>query len=557
MPNELVYSAEVTGFDKVDRALKNQASALTQTATSAAKYGTSIKSLPAGTNEATRSIVDLGRVLQDAPFGFIGIANNINPLLESFKSLGAASGGTTGALKTLGSSLIGPNGLLLAFSAFQFVALGGVDVIKKFFQSASEVQKLEAAKKAIEDYKKAVEGIFSAAAKEQTEVLSLITVLNSEVETRGRKLAALEQLKKINPDIFNGLKLEQGAVVGLDGAYKSYLANLQNVIAAKVIQTKLEEKIELLLKAQGVAQTQGVRNLEATFKKINQERAKALEGLGNPQAVKVLNDLATSVDRIKDEKITKLNSEITDLLKQLSEFSTGIKIDPLKNVSKKVEEEVQKLTRGIRSLPLFSNAPKNAPEFPITIPVQPKIELANPPKFLRDFTENVESFLKNAADGIAINFAETLGNAITGDASIGDFFSGIFKVIAAGLKQLGKQVIAASILIKKIKTFLTTNPALAIAAGAALIVVGTVLENALNKQAFAVGTRSAPGGLSLVGDRGPELLNLPRGAQVTPAAQTANLLTGISDRIEVYGVLKGQDIYFSNKSYAKSYGKTA
>ncbi len=33
---------------------------------------------------------------------------------------------------------------------------------------------------------------------------------------------------------------------------------------------------------------------------------------------------------------------------------------------------------------------------------------------------------------------------------------------------------------------------------------------------FAVGTNSAPGGLSLVGEKGPELVNLPRGAQVIP-----------------------------------------
>ena len=37
-----------------------------------------------GSNEATASLINLSRVAQDAPYGFIGIANNINPLLESF-----------------------------------------------------------------------------------------------------------------------------------------------------------------------------------------------------------------------------------------------------------------------------------------------------------------------------------------------------------------------------------------------------------------------------------------------------------------------------------------
>jgi hypothetical protein len=36
--------------------------------------------------------------------------------------------------------------------------------------------------------------------------------------------------------------------------------------------------------------------------------------------------------------------------------------------------------------------------------------------------------------------------------------------------------------------------------------------------AFASGTDNAPGGLALVGERGPEIVNLPRGSQVIPNA---------------------------------------
>jgi hypothetical protein len=43
---------------------------------------------------------------------------------------------------------------------------------------------------------------------------------------------------------------------------------------------------------------------------------------------------------------------------------------------------------------------------------------------------------------------------------------------------------------------------------------------------FASGTNFAPGGMALVGEYGPELVNLPRGSQVATAAQTAKALTG-------------------------------
>ena len=39
---------------------------------------------------------------------------------------------------------------------------------------------------------------------------------------------------------------------------------------------------------------------------------------------------------------------------------------------------------------------------------------------------------------------------------------------------------------------------------------------------FATGTNFAPGGWAMVGERGPELVNLPRGSQVLPANETAN-----------------------------------
>ena len=43
---------------------------------------------------------------------------------------------------------------------------------------------------------------------------------------------------------------------------------------------------------------------------------------------------------------------------------------------------------------------------------------------------------------------------------------------------------------------------------------------------FAAGTDFAPGGVALVGEEGPELVNLPRGSQVLTASQTRDAVTG-------------------------------
>jgi hypothetical protein len=62
---------------------------------------------------------------------------------------------------------------------------------------------------------------------------------------------------------------------------------------------------------------------------------------------------------------------------------------------------------------------------------------------------------------------------------------------------------------------------------------------------FAAGTDFAPGGLALVGERGAELVNLPRGSQVIPNKQTQALLSG-GGKIEI-GVsqikVRGEDLY--------------
>ena len=72
---------------------------------------------PQVVNQSTQSLVNFGRVVQDAPFGIIGIANNIDPLLNSFQQLKASTGSSTLAFKALGSALIGPAGIAVAVSA--------------------------------------------------------------------------------------------------------------------------------------------------------------------------------------------------------------------------------------------------------------------------------------------------------------------------------------------------------------------------------------------------------------------------------------------------------
>jgi hypothetical protein len=58
---------------------------------------------------------------------------------------------------------------------------------------------------------------------------------------------------------------------------------------------------------------------------------------------------------------------------------------------------------------------------------------------------------------------------------------------------------------------------------AAVIAAGVAQEEKAASAKFALGTGFAPGGMAMVGEQGPELVNLPRGAQVYNHTQTQNM----------------------------------
>lgn len=69
---------------------------------------------------------------------------------------------------------------------------------------------------------------------------------------------------------------------------------------------------------------------------------------------------------------------------------------------------------------------------------------------------------------------------------------------------------------------------------------GAVQLGVIASQKFAAGTRDAPGGLALVGERGPELVNLPKHSQVFNAGVTSTALRGGGSNVNVTGEFRVQ-----------------
>lgn len=154
--------------------------------------GNSLQRLKPQSDSATGALINLSRVVQDAPFGFLGIANNLNPLLESFQRLRKESGSNATALKALGASLIGGGGIGLALGVVSSLLIVFGD---KLFGMG---KKAEQAKQPLKELKESIETVaagFSAESVTKIEIFrAALTNLALPLEERNKVLDKYNQL---------------------------------------------------------------------------------------------------------------------------------------------------------------------------------------------------------------------------------------------------------------------------------------------------------------------------------------------------------------------------
>jgi hypothetical protein len=139
--------------------------------------------------DATNALGNLSRVAQDAPYGFMGIANNLNPLLESFQRLSKESGGAGGALKSLVSGLTGPAGIGLALGVVSSLVVKFGKDIGDWISNTTELEKAQKAVK--EAFYDSLKGVEAGIAKDE----ALVSVINNVTLSTQARQAALNDLK--------------------------------------------------------------------------------------------------------------------------------------------------------------------------------------------------------------------------------------------------------------------------------------------------------------------------------------------------------------------------
>lgn len=210
------------------------------------KSGVSLSNIGLGSNSATLALQNLGRVAQDLPYGFIGISNNLNPLLESFQRLASESKAAgTSIVSVLTKSLTGAGGLGLALSvvtaAFSFASFGLQFWTRGMGQSKKAVDE---AAKANEDYQKSLKSISDSAIKDAEKQITDFTELTIRVKDNtislNERLAAAGKLQE-QSGYFAALSKEQILYGDITNAINETTQALLNNAYASAATSKAAE----------------------------------------------------------------------------------------------------------------------------------------------------------------------------------------------------------------------------------------------------------------------------------------------------------------------------
>jgi hypothetical protein len=167
--------------------------------------------------DASQSLINFSRIAQDAPYGIMGVANNLNPMVESFQRLAKTEGGTKKALQAMVAGLAGPAGVGVAIGVVSSLAVTFSKEIIAFFKGPTA--ELEAFRKKL---KEVADDIYKLIGGEQTKRTK--GILLAELIVGGNKTQQEEALKQLK-DLYSNSAAIQNAKLGQDKKFYQTLVN--------------------------------------------------------------------------------------------------------------------------------------------------------------------------------------------------------------------------------------------------------------------------------------------------------------------------------------------
>lgn len=455
--------------------------------------------------------IDFARIIQDAPFGIIGVGNNIQQLAFSFQELRNQSTSTSAALKQAFLQILSPGNALVLVVSLITTALTAYQM--GVFDSKEETKDLE---KETETYDQTLRNLISSlnaveqarlegskgAADELVQLDLLNKALNDTNQPQNVRIAAYKKLKEEYPTILSNISQEQALANGLGDAYLKVVSAITQRAAAVAIEEKLvdlaKQRFDLLEKEGGETNLQNtlLKQREALLSQIA-ERGIAINKNG-------LTLAEIFGDQTVDFALVDLGEAIVDVNKELGLLGNV--------VAPKTQSELQKNDAATEKLKnnffdlnleltdffeLSGKSSESAQDLGLTLKdfenIGPILDFANLERG-GAFFEEVEKQLTSIESGVASTrgiytknvaaitqanqaFVQSLqGSGI----SVEQFYAAIANGAADGFNSLGEFVQSLS----------TTQQFINDAFGA----LEKGIENTIGNVAFAIGDALASGG---------------------------------------------------------------
>lgn len=508
--------AEIKGLQSgVDQAEKE----LSQLGKAADTLAPKIDKATKATSNYNSVGIDFARIIQDAPFGIIGVSNNITQLASSFE-IARGKGQSYG--KILGSIFSSGNLLTLGISALTsaFVVLQQ----KGFFKTEESAKSLG---DALDEYREKLDAVTKASIEGQGNAQSEIrsfTLLRAQAEnatiSQRSRLEAVRQLKKEYPEYLSGLTDEQILTGKVGIAYDQLTKSLVATAKARAFSDQIAKNSLDLLTLEEQAQQNVTKIIDKRTKLATLEAFASNQSAKSRGEITGLDlqifDLRSEINDLEKEQVAnienanKLKIENLSLESRIStEISNGAKftktqLNSLKEI-KRTYEEIQTIQTNrppVSFQPTIPNVPGINTEN-----IQSDINALNALKYSLDGAGlSFEQFNQAIANGAAEGF-DSLGEFIQKLAETQEFINSTFTILEQGientigdiafsigsslaeganvakaagaallgslagvLNQLGQLAIGTGIAIAGIKKALQTlNPAVAIAGGVALV----------------------------------------------------------------------------------------
>ncbi len=483
--------------------------------------------------------VNFSRLIQDAPFGIIGVGNNITALAESFQQAGAQGqsftkilGGifSAGNLLTLGVSALVTGWTLYQQNATKTISLN--DKIKESYDEIADSVENVAKKLATLDL------VNEVITKQIDEVLKLndsLTIFN----------LTADDFSKITTEAFSTLNEQQ-----LSGI-KSSLSELAND-QLRIVGTQLK-----LTRKEAVQFIEGLKGNTSAFESLDPKIRDAVQSYNNLSEKIKLTNQQLDFYNDKSDKVDKNKEALERYSKAWDEYN--LRQEEANILSDKFN---QLQTEGEKKLKTLFEALAKAPDKPIKVEIKTDVvldedvadevpfmdrllESLNPRRFtefeqrVAEFATNIRDLLQSNVTNAFIDLGYTIGEALgTGSNVIKAIGNSILKSFGRFLGQFGEQLIAygvATIAFGKASLALS-NPFTAIPAGGVAIAAGIALT-AISGLIGSIGQGGFNGG-SAAGSSG-----LGAGSSFIGGGAEGNFFTGNRD-VSGEFVVRGSDLVY-------------